>query len=63
MICNKRHLEFHTLDLTAEWETPASYPAGIKQKILANDFDEKNKRGGRSRLSRTIQVGPGMHAL
>lgn len=48
----KPHLEFHTLDLQTGWETPPGYPTGIKQKILASDFDEKGKTGGRSRLLR-----------
>ena len=49
---NKPHLEFHTLDMSAGWETPPGYPAGIKQKILASDLDEKSKTGSRSRLLR-----------
>jgi hypothetical protein len=34
------------------WETPLGYPSGIKQKILASDLDEKNRKGSRSRLLR-----------
>jgi len=49
---NKPHLEFHTLDMSSGWETPPGYPAGIKQKILASDLNEKNKTGSRSRLLR-----------
>jgi hypothetical protein len=49
---NKPHLEFHTLDMSSGWKTPPGYPAGIKQKILASDLDEKNKTGSRSRLLR-----------
>ena len=30
------------------WHTPAGYPAGIKQKILASDLDETKKMGSRS---------------
>jgi hypothetical protein len=52
MIFNKPHLEFHALDLTEGWETPPGYPTGIKQKILASDFDEMHKTGSRSRLLR-----------
>ncbi|WFU79212.1 cupin [Bradyrhizobium sp. CIAT3101] len=48
----KPHLEFHTLDLQSGWETPPGYPEGIKQKILASDFNEDGKTGGRSRLLR-----------
>jgi hypothetical protein len=48
----KPHLEFHTLDLSAGWHSPPGYPDGIKQKILASNFDEAKKVGGRSRLLR-----------
>jgi hypothetical protein len=52
MPMNKPHLEFHTLNMNEGWETPAGYPAGIKQKILASDIDETRKMGSRSRLLR-----------
>jgi hypothetical protein len=52
MIFHKPHLEFHTPDLNTGWATPAGYPSGIKQKILASDFDENSKTGSRSRLLR-----------
>ena len=40
MPVNKPHLEFHRVDMSAGWETPAGYPAGIEQKIvLAGDVD------------------------
>jgi hypothetical protein len=48
----KEHLEFHTLDLNVGWETPAGYPQGIQQKILAGRLDEEAKRGSRTRLLR-----------
>lgn len=48
----KEHLEFFTLDLSAGWETPAGYPHGVEQKILAGSLDEKNKKGSRTRLLR-----------
>ena len=35
MPVNKKHDEFHTLDLNAGWETPPGYPKGIEQKILS----------------------------
>lgn len=43
-------MEFFKLDLSKGWETPAGYPSGMFQKILASDMDEKNKIGSRSRL-------------
>ena len=48
----KEHLEFFTLDLSRGWETPAGYPKGIEQKILAGKLDENKKRGSRTRLLR-----------
>ena len=52
MAINKPHLEFHRLDMSAGWETPPGYPAGIEQKILAGTLDEINKAGSRTRLLR-----------
>ena len=52
MAVNKRHHEFHALDMKAGWETLAGYPAGIAQKILAGELDEARKRGSRTRLLR-----------
>ena len=50
MPMSKPHLEFHPVDMNEGWHTPAGYPAGIKQKILASDLDETGKMGSRSRL-------------
>jgi len=52
MPVNKQHDEFHTLDMASGWETPAGYPAGIQQKIIAGGLDEANRRGTRTRLLR-----------
>jgi hypothetical protein len=49
---NKGHQEFHTLVMNEGWETPAGYPSGIQQKIIAGSLDEMNKRGNRTRLLR-----------
>ena len=57
MAINKEHKEFHAVDMTAGWETPAGYPAGIQQKILAGRLDESNRRGTRSRL---LRFAPGV---
>ena len=54
----KPHLEFHRLDMNAGWETPAGYPAGIEQKILAGMLDEANKTGSRTRL---LRFQPGVY--
>ena len=55
---SKPHLEFHTLDLDSGWETPAGYPDGIAQKILAGELDEDAKSGNRTRL---LRFGPGVY--
>ena len=54
---SKPHLEFHPLDLDAGWETPAGYPDGIAQKILAGELDEAAQSGNRTRL---LRFGPGV---
>ena len=51
-IAKKPHLEFFSLDLESEWESPPGYPPGIEQRILASDLDEENKKGSRTRLMR-----------
>ena len=65
MSVNKEHKEFHTLDLSAGWETPPGYPAGITQKILSGALDEKDMRGTRTRLLRfapgTFTTAPFVH--
>ena len=48
----KTHLEFTTLDIDSDWETPLGYPAGIEQKIVSGRLDETKKCGMRSRLLR-----------
>ena len=58
MPVNKAHDEFHTLDMTTGWETPAGYPGGIQQKILSGALDETNRRGSRSRL---LRFAPGVY--
>jgi hypothetical protein len=54
----KPHLEFHRLDMSAGWETPPGYPAGIEQKILAGTLDETRKTGSRTRL---LRFQPGVY--
>ena len=58
MPMNKPHLEFHPVDMSEGWHTPAGSPAGIKQKILASDLDETKKTGSRSRL---LRFDPGVY--
>jgi hypothetical protein len=54
----KPHSEFSAVDLASGWHTPAGYPEGIKQKILASDLDEAKKRGSRTRL---LRFDPGVY--
>ena len=57
MTVNKPHLEFHAVDMTGGWRTPAGYPAGIEQKILAGALDEARQTGSRTRL---LRFAPGV---
>lgn len=58
MPVNKKHDEFHTLDMTTGWEVPAGYPVGIQQKIISGGLDEENRRGTRTRL---LRFAPGVY--
>ena len=58
MPVNKPHLEFAPVDMKNGWETPAGYPAGIEQKILAGSLDEAQRRGNRTRL---LRFAPGVY--
>jgi hypothetical protein len=60
MPMNKPHLEFHRLDMNTGWSTPEGYPAGIEQKILAGDLDERRKMGSRTRL---LRFDPGVYTV
>ena len=52
----KPHMEFSTLNMDEGWETPPGYPAGMKEKILATDLDDRSKSGSRSRF---LRIEPG----
>ena len=58
MAIHKEHKEFYTPDPGRGWETPAGYPQGIEQQILAGVLDEKAKRGHRSRH---LRFAPGVY--
>ena len=58
MPVNKKHDEFHTLDMNSGWEVPAGYPSGIQQKIIAGGLDEQNRSGTRTRL---LRFAPGVY--
>ena len=58
MTIPKKHDEFHALDLTSGWETPAGYPSGMQQKILSGELDEAAKTGSRTRL---LKFEPGVY--
>lgn len=57
MTINKKHDEFHAVDLSSGWAVPEGYPAGIEQKILSGGLDEKASRGSRTRL---LRFAPGV---
>src|ERR1700759_4942597 len=57
MSFNKPHLEFHRVDMNTGWSTPAGYPSGIEQKILAGALDEQHRSGSRTRL---LRFAPGV---
>ena len=52
MAVTKAHKEFYAVDFGDGWETPAGYPDGIQQKILAGSLDEAARLGSRTRLLR-----------
>jgi hypothetical protein len=54
----KLHDEFKAVDMATGWETPAGYPQGIQQKILAGSLDERGRTGNRSRF---LRFAPGVH--
>ena len=54
----KLHDEFKAIDMTTGWVTPAGYPEGIQQKILAGSLDEAGGTGNRSRL---LRFAPGVY--
>ncbi len=58
MAIHKEHKEFYTVDLGSGWETPAGYPPGIEQQILAGTLDEKAQRGHRTRH---LRFAPGIY--
>ena len=53
---DKGHHEFASLDMASGWETPAGYPPGFKQKIVAGALDEKARLGNRTRF---LRIEPG----
>lgn len=57
MPINKQHIEFSPVDLTQGFATPAGYPTGFSEKILAGSLDEHKKKGSRTRL---LRIGPGI---
>jgi hypothetical protein len=54
----KLHDEFKAVDMSTGWETPAGYPKGIEQKILAGSLDESARTGNRSRF---LRFAPGVY--
>ena len=57
MSVNKLHSEFTNVDLESGFATPAGYPPGFAEKILAGSLDERNRKGTRTRL---LRMEPGV---
>lgn len=58
MAVNKKHDEFHTIDMVDGWTKPAGYgpELDVHEKILAGGLDNKAQRGSQTRL---LKFGPG----
>ena len=65
MPVNKDHQEFYAVGFDDGFELIPGYPDGFAHKILTGFLDEKNKKGGRTRLLRiepgTYSTAPFMH--
>lgn len=60
MPTSKPHLEFLPVDLETGWMPIPGYPPGMREKILAGELDEANRRGSRSRL---LRIEPGAYSV
>ena len=58
MSSQKPHIELAAVDLNGGWEQ-RDLPPGMKMKMLADNFDEVNKMGARTRL---VRLDPGVMA-
>jgi hypothetical protein len=58
MAITKEHKEFFAVDFDDGWATPAGYPDGIQEKILAGSLDEAKGTGSRTRL---LRFQPGVY--
>lgn len=56
MAVNKKHEEFHAIDMSGGWERPDGYPPGIEQKILSGRLDGARRQGS---LTRFLRFAPG----
>lgn len=52
----RRYLEMQPLDLKSGWEALPGFPDGLEAKVLADDMNELNKTGARTRL---VRFAPG----
>lgn len=48
----RTHIEMEALDFESGWEPLAGFPGGLDVKLLADDLNEAEKTGGRTRLVR-----------
>jgi ChrR Cupin-like domain len=56
MKVRRRHIEMEALDFETGWQPLAGFPQGLEVKILADDLNEAEKTGGRTRL---VRFAPG----
>lgn len=52
MPIDRKHLEFHAVDLDRGWQVLPVAAGHLEQKILSGTLDEANRRGARTRLLR-----------
>jgi hypothetical protein len=56
MKARRSHVEMEKLDFQSGWEPLAGFPGGLDVKMLADDLNEAEKTGGRTRL---VRFAPG----
>lgn len=53
----RAHIEMQPVDVDGGWQALPGFPPGLDVKILADDLDELNKTGARTRL---VRFAPGI---
>lgn len=52
----KPHMEMASIDLSGGWQALAGAPAGLEVKLLADNLNEEDRTGARTRL---VRFAPG----